>query len=111
MGPGQKFLTWVRSGLFFVARVGSLLVWVWVLKISLKDSKFFPLGQKNLFESGQKVTRSKTGQPLIYCESKVCSGRVISNHTQVPEHGLEVKNHNILCPKQSTYSFLLFLLK
>jgi len=38
-------------------------------------SMFLPLGQKNLIGSGQKVPGSKTGQPLIYCGSKVCSGQ------------------------------------
>jgi len=39
--------------------------------------KFFSLRvKKNLFGSGQKVPGSKAGRPLIYCRSKVCSGRV-----------------------------------
>jgi len=43
-------------------------------------SIFFPaLGQKNLIWSGQKVHGSKPAQPLIYCESKVCSGEVRSH--------------------------------
>jgi len=41
-------------------------------------SVFFACDQKNLIRSGQKVPRSKTGQPLIYCASKVCTGRVRS---------------------------------
>jgi len=32
--------------------------------------------KKNLFRAGQKVPGSMAGQPLIYCGSKVCSGRV-----------------------------------
>jgi len=39
---------------------------------------FFPSGQKNCFGSGQKVRGSEMGQPLIYCWSTVCSGRVRS---------------------------------
>jgi len=31
---------------------------------------------KNLFGSGQKVSGSKVGKPLIYCRSKVSSGQV-----------------------------------
>jgi len=34
-------------------------------------SNLFPLGQKNLFGSGQKVKK----WPLIYCMSKVSSGQ------------------------------------
>jgi len=37
---------------------------------------FFPSGQKNLFGSCRKVPGSKAGWPLIYCRSKVSSGRV-----------------------------------
>jgi len=74
MGPSQ----------FFVARVGSDRVsHLWFgfefgkfpLKIS-NFSIFFLSGQKNIFGSGRKVPGSKAGQPLIYCESKVSSGRV-----------------------------------
>jgi len=39
-------------------------------------SIFFPLGQKNCFGSGRKVPGSKPGRLLIYCGSKVSSGRV-----------------------------------
>jgi len=49
-------------------------------KFPLKMSNFsifFPSDQKNLFGSGQKVTGSKVGQPLIYYGSKVSSGRVL----------------------------------
>jgi len=82
MGPGQNFLTQVGSGQFFVAWVRSgqpFMVWVWIWKISprnVKFSIFFPLGQKNLFGSGQKIPGSKAGRPLIYYGSKVSSGRV-----------------------------------
>jgi len=83
MGPGQKVLTRVMDQ-FFVAQVG--LGWVSHLwygfgfeKFPLKIpnfSIFFLSDQKNIFWSGQKVPWSKAGQPLIYCKSKVCLGRV-----------------------------------
>jgi len=82
MGPDQKILTRAGSGQFFVARVGSgqpFMVWGWFWKISPKNVKFFnffPLDKKNLSGSGQKVPRSKAGQPLFYFGSKVSSGRV-----------------------------------
>jgi len=52
MDPGQKNLTWVGSGQFFVARVGlgqPSLAWGWVRKISPKNIK-----SKNLFGLGQR---------------------------------------------------------
>jgi len=70
------------SKIFDPGRVGSgqsFMVWVWICKIFPKNNKFcnfFPSGQKNLFGSGQKVPGLKAGQPLIYCWSKVSSGRV-----------------------------------
>jgi len=74
MGPGQKFLTQVGSGqvsyLWFVFEFGKFH-----LKMS-NFSIFFPSHQKNLFRLGQKVSRLKAGWPLIYCGSKVSSGRV-----------------------------------
>jgi len=39
---------------------------------NVKFSNFFPSDQKNLFGSGQKVSGSMPGWPLIYCRSKVC---------------------------------------
>jgi len=81
MGLGQKF--WPGLGQVFVAWVGSgqpFMVRYWVWKISPKSIKFFNFftfgSKKNLFGSGQKVPRSKAGQTLIYCGSKVSSGRV-----------------------------------
>jgi len=46
------------------------LIWVWVWKISPKNTKFFNFSlrvKKSLW------VRSKVGQPLHYCGSKVCS--------------------------------------
>jgi len=75
MGPGQFFVAWVGSG------------WVSHLWFGFGSGKFpnmkipnlsifFPSDQKNLIRSGQKVPGSKMGRPVIYCGSKVCSGRV-----------------------------------
>jgi len=89
-------VTRVRSGQFFVARVGlgqPFMVWVWIWKISPKSVNFLPSGQKNLFRSGQKVPGSKAGRPLIYCGSKVSSGRAgsgpISNKNPVMTFPIE----------------------
>jgi len=77
-GSGSKFfdpgwvnflwlgLGWVRSG-------QPSMIWVWVWKIPPKNIKFF---KKNLFWFGQKVPGWKAGRPLIFCGSKVSSGRV-----------------------------------
>jgi len=73
----------VGSGQFFVARVGSGRVSnLWfefkMENFPLKCQIFSLRIKKNLFGSGQKVPRSKAGRPLIYCGSKVSSGRVRS---------------------------------
>jgi len=65
MGPGQKFLTRIGSG-------QPIMVWVRIWKISPKNVKFFNFFP---FGLGQKVPGSKPGRPLIYCGSKVSSGR------------------------------------
>jgi len=67
-----------RSKFFDPGGLGQpFMVWVWIWKISPKNVKFSSLRiKKNLFGSGWKVPRSKAGQPLIYCRSKVSSGRV-----------------------------------
>jgi len=88
MGPGRVNFCgwgWVRSGwvshLWFGFEFGKF-----PHKMS-NFSIFFLLGQKNLSGSGQKVTGSKVGQTLIYCRSKVSSGRAgsrpISTHHTV----------------------------
>jgi len=75
MGTGQNFLPgsgWVSLG-------QPSMIWAWFWKISLNNVKifnFYPLGQKNIFELGQKVPGSKAGRPLIYCGS----GRVRAHH-------------------------------
>jgi len=67
-----------RSGQFFVEQVRSdqpSFVWVW--KISPKNTKFFSFfsfGSKKSLGWVKKVPGSKVGRPLIYCGSKVCSG-------------------------------------
>jgi len=84
MGAGQKYLTWVGSGQFFVARVKlGRVSHLWFgfefQKFTLKMSNFsifFPLGKKNCLGLGQKVPGLKPGQSLIYCGSKVSLGWV-----------------------------------
>jgi len=84
IGAGQKFLTWVGPGQFFVAQVGSgrvnhLWFGVGFGKFPLKCLIFqiFSLRvKKNLFRLGQKAPELKAGRHLIYCGSKVSSGRV-----------------------------------
>jgi len=71
MGPGRVNFFWLGSGQPF-------MVWVRILKISPKNFKFFnffPFGSKKI-DSGRKVPGSKPGLLLIYCGSKVSSGRV-----------------------------------
>jgi len=73
-GSGNFY--WLGSG-----RVGSAINGLgWNLEnFSLKCQifQFFSLRvKKNLLGSGQKVPGSKAGRPLIYCRSKVSSGRV-----------------------------------
>jgi len=80
MGPGQKFFDpgWVKS-IYWCSGLG----WVSHLDLGLgnfplktKFSNFYLSGQKkNQFGSGQKVFGSKTGQLLVYCGLKVCSGQ------------------------------------
>jgi len=66
MGSGRVRLGWV-SHFWFEFKFG---------KFPLKMSNFFPSNKKIIFGSGQKVPGSKGGRPLIYCRSKVSSGRV-----------------------------------
>jgi len=73
MGP----LTLVGSDQFlWLGSVQQFVVLGYFGKFPLKMSIFFLSDQKNLFGSDQKVPRSKAGRPLIYCGSKVSSGRV-----------------------------------
>jgi len=65
---GKKIFTQVGWGQFFVARGGSAIYGLDLENFLLRMSNFsifFPSAQKNIFEFGQKVTQSKTGQPLI----------------------------------------------
>jgi len=74
MGPGQFFVARVGSG-----RVSHLWFGLEFGKFPLKTSNFsfFSLRvKKNCFGLGRKVPGSKPGRPLIYCGSKVSSGRV-----------------------------------
>jgi len=74
MGPDQIFFDQVESIFCCSGRISHL--WFGFGKFPLKIPNFsivFLLNQKNLFRS--KVPGSKTGQPLIYCGSKVWSGQ------------------------------------
>jgi len=90
MDLGQKFLTLIGSGQFFVAQAGSGLVshlWFGLGKFPLKIpnfSIFFLLGQKKCLGVRSISTQVKDGRPLIYCKSKVCSGRVGSVPISTP---------------------------
>jgi len=51
MGPGQNFLTGVRPGQFFVARVGSnqpSMVWVWKISPKCQIFQYFALRVKKI---------------------------------------------------------------
>jgi len=85
------------SGQFFVARVRSGRVrHLWVCKHIPLKNKFtiFPLG--HLVRLGQKIPGAKTGQPLFYCGSKVCSGWVGSGSEPIfGGHTLARRSHKI----------------
>jgi len=84
---GSKHIIWLFYGdgalvkFFDPGRVGSA---IFGFSLGLENfplkipnfSVFSPSYQKNLLGLGQKVFWSKTGWPLNYCRSKVCSGRV-----------------------------------
>jgi len=68
-----------RSKIFDPGRVSHL--WFgfefWKFPLKMSNFQFFSLRvKKNCFGSGRKVPGSKPGRPLIYCRSKVSSGRV-----------------------------------
>jgi len=81
MGSGQKILTrvcWVKFLLLGSGRVASAIFgWVWIWKISPKQSSFStfcPLGKKNVIIRVKKYPgQSRVG---LLCGSKVCPGRV-----------------------------------
>jgi len=83
MGPGQKFLTRVRSGQFFelgLGRVSHLWFGFEFGKFSLKTSNFSTFSlqvKKNLFGLGQKVPGSKASWPnyLLRVKRKLGSGQ------------------------------------
>jgi len=60
--------------IFFVALVRS---WKFPSKLSIFQF-FYPLVKKNLIGLGQRIPRSKSVQPLIFCGSEGCSGWVRS---------------------------------
>jgi len=84
MGPGQKFLTQVGSGQFFVLGSGRVShVWFGFefQKFPLKMSNFsifFPSGQKKLLQVGSESTRVEAGSAsyLLRVKSKLGLGRV-----------------------------------
>jgi len=81
MGPGQNFLTQVRSGQFFVGRVSHLWFGLEFGKFQLKTSNFSifsPSGQKKLLRVRSESIRVKAGSAsyLLRVKSKLGSGRV-----------------------------------
>jgi len=74
MGLDQKILTWVVSNFGCSSQIGSTISGLGLAleNFTLKSQIF----QLFLFRSGQKVPGSKLAWPLIYCSSKLCSGRV-----------------------------------
>jgi len=90
MGPGQKFLTRVRS--FFVAQVGSgqpFLIWVWIWKISPKNvhfSIFFLFMSKKISLGRVKSTWVKGGSAsyLLRVKSMLGLGRVRAHLYEIP---------------------------
>jgi len=80
MGPGRNFWPWLGRVNFLMLGSGQPLVWVGIWKISPKNCKFFnffPLDQKNLFGSdqrlvgllftaGQKYARVRSGSSSTY---------------------------------------------
>jgi len=91
-GSWSKTFDLIGSDQIFVARVRSgqpSLVWVW--KISPNNPKFsiFSLRIKKIW-AGQKVPGSKTGEPVIYRGSKVCSGQVRSEPISTKDRDTEL---------------------
>jgi len=68
MGLGRNLLTRLR--------LSQTPLGVENFTLKSKIFNFFPWGPRNLIWPGQKISGSKTGQPLIYCRSKVCLGQV-----------------------------------
>jgi len=84
-GTRSKFFTWVRSGQFFVAWVGSAIIGLGLglenchLK-TLKFSIFFPSGHKKSLQVGSKSTQVEDGLAfyLLWVKSMLGLGRVRS---------------------------------
>jgi len=84
MGPGQKFLTRVRSIFCGSGRVSHLWFGLEFGKFPLKMSNFsifFPSGQKKLLRVGSESTQVKAGSAsyLLRVKSKLGSGRVMAH--------------------------------
>jgi len=84
-----------ESKFFDTSRVGSA---IFGLDLALDNfplksqiSQFLPLGSKKSHRVGSKVPRSKLGRPLVYCRSKVCSGRVRAHLYIKPKDGYVFK--------------------
>jgi len=78
------------SGTKILIPVGSAIYGLGLKNFPL-NAKFFvfsPSDQKNFFGSGQKVPGSKAGQPLIYCQSKVSSGRARSGPISTEQYDI-----------------------
>jgi len=80
-GSGSKFFDLVRVSFLWLG-IGSglgLNLENFPKKCQIFQFFSYPV-KKNLFRLGQKESRSKAGQPLIYCGLKVSLGRVASGH-------------------------------
>jgi len=98
MGPGQKILTRVGSNFLALGlgRVSHLWFGYGFGKFPLKMSNFSsfcPSGQKKVIGLGQKVPGPEPSQPLIYCGSMICSGRVRAHlySLKVPDLDIEIR--------------------
>jgi len=101
MGPGQKFLTGVRSGQILVARVRSgqpFLVWVWIWKISPKNVNFLnflplSLGRVKKYPGQSRVGLLFTaGQKYVWVGSDQVRANLYFkpiSHTHAGLHSIE----------------------
>jgi len=72
-GSGSKIFDPVQVNFLWLGLGQPFMVWVWIWKILPNFSIFCPSGQKKI---SSERSGSEAGQPLIYCGSKVSSGRV-----------------------------------